>query len=310
MSSLLLIAVARKSPGLASGRARTAAGPWRLLRRHRPSFRPGFAWLPAVFLGWFCSLAPVTSWAQLPENGFDVPAVEAASAPAADSAGRRLFGIIVSGGPLMIPIGICSFVLVIFVLERMVSLRKSRIVPAPFVNRFLEQLKGGDLNRESAIALCEKNNSPVARVLKAGVHKWGRSAVEVEQAIIDAGERAAWDLRRFLRAINGIATVTPLLGLFGTVLGMIQSFDAIASVDPSVADQKSVIATGISVALITTAAGLTVAIPALVSHLFITGLVDRRIMELDSLGMKVVNLVSAEALNGESSRTSRKQKAA
>jgi biopolymer transport protein ExbB len=142
------------------------------------------------------------------------------------------------------------------------------------------------------------------------VQKWGRSAVEVEQAILDAGERAAWDLRRFLRGINGIAKVSPLLGLFGTVVGMIQSFDSIATVDSTMADQKALIATGISVALITTAAGLTVAIPALVSHLCITGMVDRRIMELDSLGMKVVNLVSAEALGQDAARSSRKAKAA
>ena len=110
--------------------------------------------------------------------------------------------------------------------------------------------------------------------------------------------------------INGIATVSPLLGLFGTVVGMIQSFDSIAVVDSTMADQKALIATGISVALITTAAGLTVAIPALVSHLLITGIVDRRIMELDSLGMKVVNLVSAEALGMEAARHNRKAKAA
>jgi biopolymer transport protein ExbB len=200
--------------------------------------------------------------------------------------------------------------LVLFTLERLVSLRRSQIVPAPFVNRFMDQLSSGELNRETALALCDKSNSTVSRIFRAGVQKWGRSAVEVEQAILDAGERAAWDLRRFLRGINGIATVSPLLGLFGTVVGMIQSFDSIAVVDSTMADQKALIATGISVALITTAAGLTVAIPALVSHLLITGIVDRRIMELDSLGMKVVNLVSAEALGLEAARSKGKAKAA
>ncbi|MFM7117837.1 MAG: MotA/TolQ/ExbB proton channel family protein [Planctomycetota bacterium] len=233
-----------------------------------------------------------------------------AEAPTRPVQGRSLFGIIIAGGPLMIPIGICSFILVLFTLERLVSLRRSQIVPAPFVNRFMDQLSSGELNRETALALCDKSNSTVSRIFRAGVQKWGRSAVEVEQAILDAGERAAWDLRRFLRGINGIATVSPLLGLFGTVVGMIQSFDSIAVVDSTMADQKALIATGISVALITTAAGLTVAIPALVSHLLITGIVDRRIMELDSLGMKVVNLVSAEALGLEAARSKGKAKAA
>lgn len=251
-----------------------------------------------------------TAVAAGPQSGAASAVASSAEAPARPVQGRSLFGIIVAGGPLMIPIGVCSFILVLFTLERLVSLRKSQIVPAPFVNRFLDQLSSGELNRETALALCDKSNSTVSRIFRAGVQKWGRSAVEVEQAILDAGERAAWDLRRFLRGINGIATVSPLLGLFGTVVGMIQSFDSIAVVDSNMADQKALIATGISVALITTAAGLTVAIPALVSHLLITGIVDRRIMELDSLGMKVVNLVSAEALGLEAARSKSKSKAA
>lgn len=264
----------------------------------------------AIVLLGLVLLATGTALAQLPEGGAAVAQAAQAAGESRPVQGRSLFSIIIAGGPLMIPIGLCSFILVLFSLERLVSLRKSQIVPAPFVTRFLEQLSSGELNRESALALCDKSDSTVSRIFRAGVLKWGRSAVEVEQAILDAGERAAWELRRFLRAINGIATVSPLLGLFGTVVGMIQSFDSIAVVDSTMADQKALIATGISVALITTAAGLTVAIPALVSHLLITGIVDRRIMELDSLGMKVVNLVSAEALGTEASRTGRKAKAA
>ena len=262
--------------------------------------------------------APVLA-AQLPENGFEVPAKsgavsnalaepDAANPPAT---GRRLSDVIRAGGPIMFPIIFCSFLLVVFVIERTISLRKARIIPGPFVNRFLEQISAGELNRESAIALCDKNDSPVARIFRAGIQKWGRSAVEVEQAIMDAGERVTCELRRFLRVIKGIETLCPLLGLFGTVLGMIQSFDAIATVDPSVADPKALIASGISVALITTAAGLTVAIPALVSYLYFVGIVDRRILELDSLGMKVVNLISAEAVGSDGARgSSRKNKAA
>jgi biopolymer transport protein ExbB len=257
--------------------------------------------------------------AQLPENGFEVSSKSGEpSRPVADiegtnppATGKRLSDVIRAGGPLMIPIIACSFLLVVFVIERAISLRKGRIIPGPFVNRFLEQIAAGELNRESAIALCDKNDSPVARVFRAGIQKWGRSAVEVEQAIMDAGERVTCELRRFLRVIKGIETLSPLLGLFGTVLGMIQSFDAIANVDATVADPKSLIATGISVALITTAAGLTVAIPALVSYLYFVGIVDRRVMELDSLGMKVVSLISAEAVGSDASRnSSRKNKAA
>lgn len=266
--------------------------------------------LCAMLLAAGVAIAQSPAGSEVAQAGLSSAATQAAEAAARPVQGRSLFGIIVAGGPLMIPIGVCSFILVLFTLERLVSLRKSQTIPAPFVDRFLDQLSSGELNRETALALCDKSNSTVSRVFRAGVQKWGRSAVEVEQSILDAGERAAWDLRRFLRGINGIATVSPLLGLFGTVVGMIQSFDSIAVVDSNMADQKALIATGISVALITTAAGLTVAIPALVSHLLITGIVDRRIMELDSLGMKVVNLVSAEALGLEAARSKSKTKAA
>ena len=221
-------------------------------------------------------------------------------------ASRRLLEVVQNGGPLMIPIGICSFILLVFVFERSISLRKGRIIPRPFVKRFLEQLEDGDLDRTEALQLCEKNSSHVARVFAAGVRKWGKPSVEVEQAVLDAGERVSNDLRKYLRLINGVATVCPLLGLLGTVLGMIHAFDAIAAVDPSQADPKLLIATGISQALLTTAAGMSVAIPAIIAWLVFTGRADQRVTEIDALGQQVVALVSAEAL--EQSRTGRTRK--
>lgn len=206
----------------------------------------------------------------------------------------------------MIPIGICSLILLVFVFERFVGLRKGRIIPTPFVTRVLDQVRSGELNRESAISVCERNGSAIANVFKAGFSKWGRPSVEIEQAVLDEGEREANHLRRYLRLINGVATVCPLLGMLGTVLGMIHAFDAIAAAVPTQAEPSMTIATGISQALLTTAAGLTVAIPALIAYLYFSGRVDRHVMELDSLGMKVVNLVSAEAiaLNQKSTRAS------
>ena len=209
---------------------------------------------------------------------------------------RRLTDIVKSGGPLMIPIGICSFILVVFVFERLIGLRKGRIIPGPFTKRFLEQLREGDLDRETALMICEKDKSPMANVFKAGVLKWGRSAIEIEQSVLDEGERSSNHLRRYLRLINGVATVCPLLGLLGTVLGMIHAFDSIATVSSATTDPKALIATGISQALLTTAAGLTVAIPALIAYIFFCSRVDKHVMEIDELGMKVVNLISAEAI--------------
>lgn len=239
---------------------------------------------------------------QLPENGYEIPAHSTTSQYVESSttgrsqiiASKRLTEVLRNGGPLMIPILFCSFVLVVFTFERFISLRKGRIIPPVFSRKFLEQLSDGSLSREKAIELCDRDGSPIAKVFKAGAQKWGKASVEVEQAVLDEGERQSNHMRRYLRLINGIATVCPLLGLLGTVLGMIHAFDAISTVEASV-DPKIMIATGISQALLTTAAGMTVAIPALIAYLFFSSRVDRRVMEIDSLSMKVVRSVCAEA---------------
>lgn len=216
---------------------------------------------------------------------------------------RNLLQVMRDGGPLMYPIAGCSFLLLIFVFERAITLRKGRVIPRPFVKRFLEQLKEGELDKPSALALCEDNKSPVAEVFAGAVRKWGRPAVEVEQAIIDAGERVATDLRRYLRVMNGISTMTPLMGLLGTVMGMIQCFNVISKA--AAMGRSDLLASGIGEALLTTAAGLSVAIPALAAYLFFVGRVDRLIIEIDALGQRVVSLISAEALSGETSDDSR-----
>jgi len=223
---------------------------------------------------------------------------------------KNLLQVIQEGGMLLVPIGICSFVLTVFVFERAVSLRHGRVIPRPFVRRFVEQLREGKLTPEEAVARCEENRSPVAEIFAAAVRKWGRSSVEVEQAIIDTGERVSNGLRRHLRLFNGISTISPLLGLLGTVVGMIQAFDAIATADAM--GRPELLAAGISQALLTTAAGLTVAIPALIAYLFFVGRVDRLIIEMDSLGQEVVKHIAADAWkpSPDTQKKSRKGRAA
>ena len=219
---------------------------------------------------------------------------------------RSLLEVVRNGGPLMIPIGVCSFILLVFIFERAISLRKSRIIPRPFVKRFLQQLEDGALDQDEALKQCRKNRSHVARVFAAGIIKWGKPSVEVEQALLDSGERVANEMRKYLRLINGVATVTPLLGLLGTVLGMIHAFDAIAAVDPNTTDPKLLIATGISQALLTTAAGMSVAIPAIIAYLYFVGRVDQRVIEIDQLSQRLVNEISAEAISQRANRPAAK----
>ncbi|MBX9791514.1 MAG: MotA/TolQ/ExbB proton channel family protein [Pirellulales bacterium] len=205
---------------------------------------------------------------------------------------RSLIGLVRDGGIVMFPLAACSFVLLAFVFERAISLRRGRVIPRPFVRRFLHQVAEGELDTDSALRLCEENGSPVAGVFAAAIRKWGRPAVEVEQAIMDSGERAANHLRRYLRVLNGVATVSPLLGLLGTVFGMIRSFNSIASA--AAMGKPDLLAHGIGEALITTATGLVIAIPALIAYLWFVSRVDSLVVELDALGQKLVQIISAE----------------
>jgi biopolymer transport protein ExbB len=252
------------------------------------------AWRACLLaLFWLVSLGIALAQAADTPRGNRADAAAAASDD--DSAmieTRNLVGILKDGGVTMIPLLACSLVLVALIFERAICLRRGRVIPGPFVKRFLHQLSDGELDAEAALALCEQNQSPVAKVFAGAVRKWGRPSVEVEQAILDAGERAANELRRYLRVLNGISTVSPLLGLLGTVFGIIRSFNSIASA--SAMGRPELLANGIAEALITTATGLTIAIPALIFYLLFSGRVDQLIMQIDALGQEVVNVIAAE----------------
>jgi biopolymer transport protein ExbB len=222
----------------------------------------------------------------------------AAAAKPADEAAiptKSLLGILREGGLVMMPLLACSFVMLIFVFERSISLRRGRVVPGPFVKRFLHQLSERQLDREQGLLICEENGSPIARVFAAAVKKWGRPAVEIEQTIIDTGERVVHELRRYLRVFNGISTVAPMLGLMGTVFGMIHAFNDIATSDAM--GRPELLARGISEALLTTAMGLMVAVPAQILYWWFVSVVDRLTVRIDALGQEVVGTISAEAIN-------------
>ena len=220
--------------------------------------------------------------------------VLADAAPVGPVPTKSLFDMLVAGGPLMIPIAICSFLMLLIAFERLLSLRRRRVVPRLFVERFLLQLREGALDRNEALERCDDEPSHVARVFTAAIRKWGKPAVEVEQAVLDEGERISNVLRRYLRVVNGISTVSPLLGLAGTVWGMMNAFNVIAT--SSAMGRAELLAGGISLALVTTAAGLLVAIPAMILYLFFVGRVDSLVMEIDAYGQELVNIISAEAL--------------
>jgi biopolymer transport protein ExbB len=201
----------------------------------------------------------------------------------------NLLATIRDGGILMVPLLGCSFALAVFGIERAVSLRTSRVAPKLFVTRFIEQLQGGELSRGAALDACDENGSPAARVFAAAVRRWGKPAVEIEQAAIDACERELNHLRRYRRVFNGVATIGPL----GTVFGLIRSFNDVAAAGAM--GRPDLLARGFGEALITTAMGLLVAIPAMVLHWTFTSRVDRLAMRLDETCQQVIDEISQEA---------------
>lgn len=203
-------------------------------------------------------------------------------------------------GIFSIPFALATLIAIWFTTERIVVLRRGRVIPKPFIQRFLKLLDEGELDRDEALQICEENGSPVAMVFAHGVRKWGKSSVEVEQAIIDGGERQVSGLRKHLRVINGVATVTPLIGLLGTVWGMLASFNRIA--EAGAMGRTEELAAGIALALVTTAAGLVIAIPSLIAYMYLAGRVDSLVMEMDELAQKVVHSISAEGLAERGSR--------
>ncbi len=267
---------------------------------------------PPALPGTFGNAAPMPGAANTAMNAQPASGTPQA-APASSEASPQipvtsLFSAIRQGGVMMIPIIGCSFALMVFVFERMLFLRRSRVIPRSFVRGVIEQLEQGQLERDEAIELCEENGSPIAQLFQAALKRYGRQAVEIEQAVLDAGERVSNSLRSYLRLFNTISNVTPLLGLLGTVLGMIEAFNAIAQTGAM--GKPELLAGGIGQALLTTAAGLFVAIPAYTAYAFFLARADKLIIEMDLHVQRVIELVSAEGLQESGRSRSRSRRAA
>ena len=249
----------------------------------------------------------------IPNSGTPIGAPGTASGGTSETptiASRNLLQMFHDGGWMMYPIAVCSFVLTVFIFERLIALRTGRVISRPFTRRLVEQLQQQQIDREEALELCQKNPSMIAQIMVAAVKKYGRSAVEVEQAVLDAGERVSNQMRKHLRILNAISNVAPLLGLLGTVLGMIEAFKGIAVADA--ATRSQLLAGGIGHAMLTTAGGLLVAIPAYLAYMYFLGRSDKLLIEMDSYAQQVVEAISAEGLaeNDSSRSRSRSKRAA
>lgn len=205
---------------------------------------------------------------------------------AADAVGptgddNSMWGLIKKGGPVMIPLGIASILALALGIERFISLGKDRILPEAFVTEFGEAW-GSDASGKAAEEVCENYSDSVAHVFMAGL-KWRKQGHEaVGKAMEDAAGREAEKIKRSVRPLSVIAGVCPLLGLLGTVYGMIDAFQKTA--DAGGAAKTSELADGIYQALISTAAGLTIAIPVLLLFQWLSSRADRAIDHIDESG--------------------------
>ncbi len=196
--------------------------------------------------------------------------------------------------PMIWLLGLCSIVTVGYALERLVALRRDRVIPRDFVDRFLDRLSSGKLDRDRAGELCRANDSPVARVFGLVVNYWGQPAATIRQAIGYDAAGELVDLKRNVRVLNATATLAPLLGLLGTVIGMIQSFDALGGrVGPA---RGEALAQGISLALVSTAFGLAIAVVSVAAYYYLLNRVDLLVRELDDHARSVIDLVSGESI--------------
>ncbi|MDZ7373283.1 MAG: MotA/TolQ/ExbB proton channel family protein [candidate division KSB1 bacterium] len=206
-----------------------------------------------------------------------------------------LLEILEKGGVLMVAIGACSLIALAVVIERWWNLRKLQINTATFILQIKNLLLKDHV--EEAIALCKRTPGPIAKITKAAIEKRGGSREEIREAIEDAGKIEVYQLEKNLNALGTVAAVSPLIGFLGTVTGMIRAFMQIQVHGGNV--DASVLAGGIWEALITTAAGLTVGIPALIFYNWLEGKVQRIVFEMQVSSVEILDmLLEKERVHG------------
>lgn len=191
----------------------------------------------------------------------------------------------------MLPILLCSVAVITIAIERYWALRPRKVAPPTLLRQIWQWLNSNQLNREKLVEL--RRNSPLGQILAAGLanNHYGRDVMK--DSIEEAANQVIHQLERYLSALGTIATVSPLLGLLGTVIGMIKIFNALMLQGSG---NPAMLAGGIAEALITTAAGLAVAIPALVLHRYFERHIDTLVVGMEDQAVKLV-----DALHGERS---------
>ena len=197
-----------------------------------------------------------------------------------------MFELISSGGWLMVPIILCSVFSVAIIIERLWTLKKDNVAPADLVVDIEHLLEQHQLTEDRLEEL--EHSSYLGKILVAGLCVSNQTPAEIRRSIEEAGRHVVHELEKYLNALGTIAAITPLLGLLGTVIGMIKVFAAITAVGVG---NPQILAGGISEALITTAAGLSVGIPSLMFHRYFKGKINELTVDMEQHALRLLNLM-------------------
>ena len=194
--------------------------------------------------------------------------------------------IFIKGGPLMYPILLCSVLALAIFFERLWSFFRMNRGSQELVREVEELVRKERM--EEATVVCQRYGTPLARILLGALRTTGRSREQIKTVVDEIGARESVAFERYLGLLGTIATIAPLLGLLGTVLGMIRAFTVIATQGMGT---PATLGGGISEALITTAAGLSVAIPTILLHKYLASRLDHVILQMEESSMRVVDLL-------------------
>lgn len=211
----------------------------------------------------------------------------------AEQPSMSLLTMIYKGGWLMIPILLCSLIGIAIAIEKLLFLRNIRIN----TNHFMLRLRSFIMkdNIDDAIALCSKTPGPIAKVLLKGMSKSGRTKKEIQEIIETSGREEIYTMESHLGVLATIAAVAPMLGFLGTVTGMIRAFMMVQQLGGNV--NATVLAGGIWEALLTTAAGLIVGIPAYLMYNYLVSKIGKLVLEMEVASSEIIDLLYAEEKN-------------
>jgi biopolymer transport protein ExbB len=207
-----------------------------------------------------------------------------------------MWEIVRAGGPLIWPIILCSIAAAAIVLERLWTLQDRRVLPRELTQKVWQLIEANQINDKVIQAL--EQNSPLGRVLAAGLANRHRSREVMMERLEDTGRHVIHELERFINALGTIAAVSPLLGLLGTVIGIIRAFNAIQA--GGMGDPRA-LSGGIGEALVATAAGLIVAIPALLAHRALRSKVDNIVIAIEKDAIRLADALEASQASGRAS---------